>query len=552
MSTIENKKLNPEEVGNGNIEEARSAFLEMSPDLEHEIYISQPLQEKLSLITTEIKKRDKFGYLAGKGCILHGFQGTGKNVLVKHLAKELGVESILCIDKEMPPRAIAMTFNEGRKRAESGKNTFIFIDEIDGFGQKEYARFGTGMSKIVALMSELDGVNSAYNAKGIYYVFAATNFLENVDERLIRSGRLEEIVEILLPDLKARRPIISIHQKNRSTNPHTYKIHDEVVEYLARKTNGFTPADLRSVVKYSCLFAEIRRTKNSNVELEDAKKAIEAFTPSVERGLDYFTEPNVSIDKVIGRDVYKEFFGRVMKEREAKCLLYGPKGTGKTFIPEAFAYQNECNYIFVRGSELQEGIVGEGVKKIKKLFERARMAAPCVVLLDEIRGIVTARGTISHKDDETAYLNSLLSRPLPGVFLFSTTNHPLEINDTTLSRFEYKVFVDFPEEDERESYLKANLNGRLNGHSRELAAKTNDYSFRDLERVVAAMNRIESQLNAGSRIVESGENVLDYVISRYAPENKSDDTNWKAVRNYVGDSIETERFVHSIVGGKAK
>ena len=66
------------------------------------------------------------------------------------------------------------------------------------------------------------------------------------------------------------------------------------------------------------------------------------------------------------------------------------------------------------------------------------------------------------------------------------------------------------------------------------------------------MNRIESQLNAGSRIVESGENVLDYVISRYAPENKSDDTNWKAVRNYVGDSIETERFVHSIVGGKAK
>jgi SpoVK/Ycf46/Vps4 family AAA+-type ATPase len=519
----------------------------LRPELEHDIYISEILKRKLEEIIIEIKERKKLGYLAGIGAIFSGFQGVGKTVLVKKLAKDLGIELIFCIDKEMMPAQISKTFEEAKKLAQEGKNVFVFIDEIDSFGQKEYARYGSGLSKITTLMTELDGIKK-FNPKGIYYVFAATNYLENVDERLLRPGRLEEIIEVPLPDYKARKEILKIHQANKAENPHSYKFSDEIIEYLAKKTNGYTPADLRSLVKHCAIKA---RKRNSNkVDLKDAEEALNEFVVSIKRGLEYFVEPKFSLKDVIGREVYIEFFNELLsKQDEAKILCYGPRGVGKTMLPEALACDKEYSFIYVRGSELQEGIVGEGTKKLKKLFQRAQMAAPCIVLLDEIKGIVTARHTISHKDDETAYLNSLLSRPLPGVYLFVTTNNPLEINETTLSRFEYKVFFDLPASNEREEYFKKKLNDNINGYAVDLAIKTQNYSFRDLERIVRSLNRIENKINGND--YPRGK-IIDYIISRYIPENSDDDINWKAVRNTIGDSMEVEKFVDYIMKNKDK
>ncbi|MEM2089882.1 MAG: AAA family ATPase [Candidatus Pacearchaeota archaeon] len=534
MSNYNKSKIPTPEVVN-----SPSPVIILEPTLEHEIYISDALQKKLDEILTEIKNKSSLGYLAGTGAILTGFQGTGKTVLVKKIAKDLKAK-IIVIDKEMRAEQMKQSFDYARNLAKEGENVIIFIDEIDAFGQKEYARFGTGLSKITALMTELDGINS-FNPKGIYYVFAATNYLENVDDRLLRPGRLEEIIDVPLPDIKARKEIIKIHQENKANNPHKYKIPDDVVDYLAKKTNGYTPADLRSLVKHCCIEAEKRKDKK--VSIEDAEKTLNEFTTSVKRGLDYFTEPRVTLDAVIGREIYKEFLIEILKKEEAKCLLYGPMGVGKTLMPEALAGSLDYNHIYARGSELQEGIVGEGTKKLKKLFQRAQMAAPCIVLLDEIKGIVTERNTFSHKDDETAFLNSLLSRPLPGVYLFVTTNNPLEINETTLSRFEYKVFFELPNEEERKIYFEKILDG-FDGYSDVLAKKTEGYSFRDLERITKALNRIEKKLQGNNY---DREQVLDYIISKYVPENKNSEINWKAVRNLIGDSIEVEKFVYSII-----
>jgi SpoVK/Ycf46/Vps4 family AAA+-type ATPase len=519
----------------------------LRPELEHDIYISEGLKKKLEEIIIEIKEKRELGYLAGTGAIFSGFQGVGKTVLVKKLAKDLGVELIFCIDKEMAPTQISKTFEEAKKSALEGKNVFIFIDEIDSFGQKEYAKYGSGLSKITALMVELDGIRK-FNPKGIYYVFAATNYLENVDERLLRPGRLEEIVEVPLPDYKARKEILKIHQANKAENPHNYKFPDEVIEYLARKTNGYTPADLRSLVKHCAIKARKRNSKEVN--MKDAEEALNEFVVTIKRGLEYFVEPKFSLKDVIGREVYIEFFNELLnKQDEAKILCYGPRGVGKTMLPEALAYDKGYSFIYVKGSELQEGIVGEGTKKLKKLFQRAQMAAPCIVLLDEIKGIITARYTISHKDDETAYLNSLLSRPLPGVYLFVTTNNPLEINETTLSRFEYKVFFDLPALNEREEYFRKKLNDNIDDYAADLAIKTDRYSFRDLERIVRSLNRIENKLNGND--YPRGK-IVDYMISKYIPENSNDDINWKAIRNTIGDSMEVEKFVDYIIKNKDK
>lgn len=535
-------KIQRDEV-QGNGQNGLSPIILLEPQLEHDIYISEPLQKRLEYILIEINDKASLGYLAGKGAILSGFQGTGKTVLVKKIAKDLDA-NIVVIDKEMSPKEIDNAFKEAKKLAENGENIIVFIDEIDNFGQKEYAKFGQGLSKITALMVNLDGIENS-KTKGIYYVFAATNYPENVDDRLLRPGRLEEIIEVPLPDIIARKEILKIHQKNKNDNPHHYKINDEVIEFLAKKTNGYTPADLRSLIKHCCISAKKR---NSNeVTLNDAREALNEFITSVKRGLDYFIEPKVSLENIIGRQPYVEFLKEMLSKDEGKFLLYGPKGTGKTFIPEALAGSLDYNFIFVRGSELQEGIVGEGTKKIKKLFQRAQMAAPCIVLLDEIKGIITAKNTISHKDDETAYLNSLLSRPIPGVYLFVTTNNPLELNETTLSRLD-KLFFELPNENERKEYFENVLEG-FNGYAEILAKKTQDYSFRDLENISKALNRIKAQLEENNY---EPEKILDYIISKYVPENKNDDINWKQVKNYVGDSLEVEKFVKLLFNRREK
>lgn len=557
---MENEKMKIPKQDTSEVERSAAkegALAIIEPTLEHDIYLSEPLKKMLEPVLMEIKERASLGYLAGKGTILTGFPGTGKTTVVKKIAQDLKVKKIYNIDKEMAPKQISSAFAEARRSSEAGENAIVFIDEIDDFGQKEYAKFGSGLSKIVTLMTELDGVDSNFNPKGYYYVFAATNFPENVDERLLRPGRLEEMIEVPLPDIKARKEIIKIHQKNDgSANPHKFNISDGIVDYLSKKTNGYTPADLRSLTKHCCVNAK-KRGKDA-ISPEDAETALNNFKTSVKRGFDYFEEPTKSMNDVIGRKSYKEFFEDILKEDEGnggKYLLYGPRGTGKTLLPEALAESKEYSFIRVKGSDLQEGIVGEGTKKLKKLFQRAQMAAPCVVLLDEIKGMVTARNTISHKDDETAFLNSLLSRPMPGVYLFVTVNNPLEINETTLSRFGHKVFYELPDEAERKEYFQKGLGGGINGYATELAVRTQGYSFRDLEFVKNSLNRMEKKVGNYVNKNDSHwkEPLFNRMLSKYTPENASDETNWNGVKNLVGDSLEVEKFVQSLVeGGKGK
>ena len=546
---MENEKIHlPPRRSNEIMNNFDNASVVITPELEHDIYISPALDRKLKAIIAEINGRKNLGYLAGRGAVLSGFQGCGKTTLAKKLAQMLSVEEIYCIDKEMPNGRISATFGEAKEKAEAGKNVFVLIDEIDSFGQKEYARFSGGLSKIVVLMQELDSIGQ-FCPKGVYYVLATTNYLENIEDRLLRPGRLEEIIEVPLPDLKAREAILKIHQDNSSINPHRYTLDNEVITFMAAKSNGYTPADLRSLVKHACINAEYRGKKK--ISSEDAENAAQEFVTSVKRGLDWFAEPMFNLEEIVGREAYKNFFDQILKQDEAKCLLYGPKGVGKTMFPEALAKEYEFNFIFARGSELQEGIVGEGTKKLKKLFQRAALAAPCIVCFDEIKGMITARNTLSHKDDETAYLNSLLSRPIQGVYVFATTNNPLELNETTLSRFESKVYLDLPNLDERKLYLEKRLNGQIGEYLNELVLKTEGHSFRDLKNVGRILKRIETIER--SRKIERGK-LIDYVLTEYVPENNRDDelngTTWEGIKNYVGDNVEIEKFVCDLSGDK--
>lgn len=527
---IENKKVKVPEGGE-RIERDTPKILVEEPTLEHEIYVNEELIESI-LDELNLEIRENLGHLAGKGAILYGFPGTGKNVLVKKIAQDLGAK-IIRIEKDMPVTQIRESFDYARKQAKN-ERTFVVIDEIDDFGTKEVARYTGGLSKIVALMTEMDGLKDNSEVKDNLYIFAMTNYLENVDQRLLRPGRLEEIIELPLPDRKTRQKIILSILKG--TNG--LKVSEEIKKYseiIAQKTNGFTPADLRGLLKKIGICA----IKNG-LDNEKVIKIIKDFEPTAKRGYAYFKEPELTFDDIIGREVYKNFFEESLKDGTnggGNFLLYGPRGTGKTIFPEALAGQFEYNFLKVKGSELQEGIVGEGTKSIKRLFNLAKTAKPSIILLDEIDGMITKRGTISHKDDETAYLNSELSTPIKGVYVMATINNPLLLNETTLSRFQHKVYFEPCEEEERKAYFKAKLNGKINGYASYLAKITAGYSFRDLKFVTDAVNRYSEKVNVDY------EKLLDKVINSYKREGLNDYENFEEIKALIGDSLEIEKFI---------
>ena len=497
-----------------------SGSFAFKPYLEHDLHIPAFVENSVFRKEMDPGIREKIKHLSGKGAMVYGFPGTGKTALVKYLA--IKDDALLVeINKDDSPNVTKAKFAEAKTTAARGKKVYVVLDEVDAFGSKE-SIIGD-VAKIGMLLKEIDGAEQSADVNRNLYCFGLTNFLEGVDQRLMRPGRLEELIEIKLPDFDSRTRIISTLLGNLAFKP---KI-APYIELIARKTRGYTPADLRGLLKHlSIKVCEDKAKLNEDAVLETIKK----FPTSAKKGFEYFKEPTFSGKDLVGREMYMDFLEKIIKKHDsANFLFYGPNGTGKSLMPEVLADVFDMNYIKAHGSELQEGIVGEGTKKIKRLINLAKVASPCIVLIDESEGIISRRGTISHRDDETAYINSVLSRPISGVYFFMTTNTPHLLNETTLTRFPHREFFELPSAKERQEYLNK-FNIQLDN------SKLDGYSFRDLENL--------------RRINESyGKEILNNFTARYSPENRNRSEDWAKIKYFVGDSLELEKMVHE-PGGK--
>ncbi len=511
----------------------------ITPALEHEIILPEILKNNIVFDELNPSHREKLGYFAGKGALLYGFQGTGKTSAIKKLAIENDAK-IITIDKEMTSTGIKKVFEIAKKRAENKEKIYILIDEIDQFGSKEYAKFSGGTSKITTLMTELSGVKNETNAKNYMYVFATTNHLENVDQRLLRAGRLEEIIEIPLPGREERKTIFETHFKYLTEEKSGIS---QYLNTLVKKTNGFTPADLRSLLKH--IYNE--ELKGKDINQEKVVETIRTFETSVKKGYEFFKDPEKNLSDILGRTIYKEFMTDILKrgkQGSENILLYGYRGTGKSLFPEALAGELDYNYLYASGSELQEGIVGEGTKKIKRLFNLASISAPSIIHIDEVHGIVDLKNTTSHKTDETTYLLSELARKRPGVYVFATINDPSILNETFLSRFDQKIFFDLPNENEKKQFFEKNLNENLKGAKEIYTTMAKEYSFRDLEKVVKAINLYDKKYGG---IPEEKQKILMETYLKNTPaEDKIANDNWNQIKNTVGDSLEIEKLIREV------
>ena len=229
---------------------------------------------ELPLLKPELYK--KVGIEPPKGVLLAGPPGTGKTLLAKAVAHHTHATFIRTVGSELVRKYIGEgaklvrdLFNLARKKAP----TIVFIDEIDAIGARRLDLATSGDREVqrtlMQLLAEMDGFEPLDNVK----IIAATNRPDILDEALLRPGRFDRIIIVSYPDFKARVEILNIHTRKMN-------LKDVNLELIAKKTDGFTGADLKVICMEAGMFAI--RDERDYVTQEDFEKAIKKFLHSDE------------------------------------------------------------------------------------------------------------------------------------------------------------------------------------------------------------------------------------------------------------------------------
>ncbi len=224
------------------------------------------------------KKYQQLGGKIPKGVILLGPPGTGKTLLAKAVAGEAGVPFFSISGSDFVEMFVGVGAARVRDLFEQGKKhapCIIFIDEIDAVGRQRGAGLGGGHDEreqtLNAMLVEMDGFNTN---TGVILI-AATNRMDVLDPALLRPGRFDRQIVVDRPDLGGREAILRVHAKN-------VKLADGVdLAVIARRTPGFSGADLANLINEAALLAA-RRNKKS-VEMPELEEAIDRVMAGPER-----------------------------------------------------------------------------------------------------------------------------------------------------------------------------------------------------------------------------------------------------------------------------
>ena len=204
------------------------------------------------------KKFQKLGARIPKGVLLMGPPGTGKTLLAKAVAGEADVPFYFISGSDFVELFVGVGASRVRdmfKEAKRNAPCLIFIDEIDAVGRQRGSGIGGGHDEreqtLNQLLTEMDG----FGANEGIIIIAATNRPDVLDPALLRPGRFDRQVTVNLPDVKGREEILEVHAKNKILAD------DITIENLAKRTPGFSGADLENLLNEAALLA-VRRNKD--------------------------------------------------------------------------------------------------------------------------------------------------------------------------------------------------------------------------------------------------------------------------------------------------
>jgi cell division protease FtsH len=228
-------------------------------------------KEELQEVVTFLKKPERFtavGAKIPKGVLLVGPPGTGKTLLAKAIAGEAGVPFFSISGSEFVEMFVGVGASRVRdlfKKAKENAPCIIFIDEIDAVGRQRGAGIGGGNDEreqtLNQLLTEMDG----FEGNTGIIIIAATNRPDVLDSALLRPGRFDRQVSVDPPDIKGRLEVLEVHARNK-------KIAQEVsLEAIARRTPGFTGADLANLLNEAAILTARRRKEAiTMLEIDDA------------------------------------------------------------------------------------------------------------------------------------------------------------------------------------------------------------------------------------------------------------------------------------------
>lgn len=245
----------------------------------------EDLQEVVDFLKNP-KKYIDLGARIPKGILMVGPPGTGKTYLSRAVAGEAGVPFFSISGSDFVEMFVGVGASRVRDLFEQAKKNapaIIFIDEIDAVGRKRGAGLGGGHDEreqtLNQLLVEMDG----FGVNQGIIIMAATNRPDILDPALLRPGRFDRQVVVGAPDVKGREAIFEVHSKNKPL------AEDVKIEVLARRTPGFTPADIENLMNEAAILTARKREKK--IHMDTIEEAITKVIAGVAKKSKVISEP---------------------------------------------------------------------------------------------------------------------------------------------------------------------------------------------------------------------------------------------------------------------